>query len=141
MRAFGVHCRQRRGRVCLQRAYLPIWVYGSETERDRDRDRDTDRDRVRNRDRDRDNDGVRERAVSRCIAASAVAVSACNMRTYRFGLMIHDAGLMIHGSGLMIVSDTTYSLIGFRTSTPPQNCHVDISISNGKQQVDDFAGD
>ena len=34
-----------------------------------------------------------------------------------------------------------YLLITCRTSTPPQNCHLTILISDGEHQVDDVMGE
>ena len=38
------------------------------------------------------------------------------------------------------LSDTTYSSISIRKSTPPQNRRLNISIGSSKQNVDDFVG-
>ena len=41
----------------------------------------------------------------------------------------------------VILSDTIYSLDGFRKSTPPQNCQLLVLIRDSKQQFDDFVGE
>ena len=40
-----------------------------------------------------------------------------------------------------ILSDTMYSSISSRESTPPQNHQLNILISNSEKQVDDFVGE
>ena len=40
-----------------------------------------------------------------------------------------------------VLSDTTYSLISLRKSTPTQNRQLKILISNSKQLFDDFVGE
>ena len=37
--------------------------------------------------------------------------------------------------------ETMYLLISFRMSTPPQNCQLNILISNSNQQDNDFVGE
>ena len=41
----------------------------------------------------------------------------------------------------LILSDTLHVLISFRKSTPTQNRQLDILISDGKHQVDEFVGE
>ena len=44
------------------------------------------------------------------------------------------------GRGVMVfLSDIMHRLFSFRKSTLPQNCQLNILISNSKQSVDDFA--
>ena len=41
----------------------------------------------------------------------------------------------------LTLSETMYVLISLGKSTPPQDCQLNISNSNCKQQVDDFVGE
>ena len=45
------------------------------------------------------------------------------------------------GGGGTVLSQTMYSVNGFRKSTPTQNRQLFVLISNSEHDVDDFVGD